>query len=137
MSEGVWRQNVAVEASGLTYRQLDHAARSGVKSLRRAQGPGVYRAFDREDLLILRLLYLLRLVGMRAPVPLVEGTRGHWGDVTDKTALVIGENGRSQVVEVDAVDWEAMVEGAVVIPLRQVVDHVDGILFLRTSQVVA
>ena len=55
------------EVTGLSYRQLDHFARTGVcaPSVAGASGKGTRRLYDRRDLFRLRLVAALRKLGMR------------------------------------------------------------------------
>ena len=56
-----YRWTVACEAAGITYRQLDHWARTAllVPSVRPAAGSGSQRLYSFRDILILRIVTLV------------------------------------------------------------------------------
>lgn len=78
-----YRWTVACEAAGITYRQLDHWARTGlvVPSIRPAAGSGSQRLYSFRDILILRVVKRLLDTGVslgniRAAVSHLESRGG-------------------------------------------------------------
>lgn len=78
-----YRWTVACEAAGITYRQLDHWARTGliVPSVRAAAGSGTQRLYSFRDILILRIVKRLLDTGVslgniRAAVAHLESRGG-------------------------------------------------------------
>lgn len=103
---------VAREVTGITYRQLDYWARTGLvgSSIREASGRGSRRVYSFEDLVALRVV--AGLLGAGVPLKAVRRAVGYLQRHTDRplSTLALIPKGRSVVVLTD--DRSKMIEAS-------------------------
>jgi DNA-binding transcriptional MerR regulator len=92
-----YRGPVACAAAGITYRQLDYWARTGlvVPSVRGASGSGTQRLYGFRDILVLRIVK--RLIDTGVSLPNIRAAVDHLTDRTgaDLSSLTIMSDGAS------------------------------------------
>lgn len=117
---------------GITYRQLDYWARTGLvrPSLADARGSGTKRRYSYRDLLRLKVVKNLLDAGLRLETArkAVEYLRGDLGDDWATASLVL--NGRDSVLvrkDDDLIDVVRNGQGVLnILALRQVADEIDA-----------
>jgi DNA-binding transcriptional MerR regulator len=92
-----YRGPVACSAAGITYRQLDYWARTGlvIPSVRSAAGSGTQRLYSFRDILILRIVK--RLIDTGVSLPNIRAAVDHLADRSgeDLASLTIMSDGAS------------------------------------------
>lgn len=90
-----YRGPVACAAAGITYRQLDYWARTGlvVPTVRGASGSGTQRLYSFRDILVLRVVK--RLIDTGVSLPNIRAAVDHLADREDLSSMTIMSDGAS------------------------------------------
>lgn len=122
-----------VELAGITYRQLDYWARTGlvVPSLAEAHGSGTQRRYSKTDVVCARVVKTLSAYGIGQVsrfAGIVETIRDHWDDLTAESAIVV--SGRDVRLIADPLDFAALAfadEPLLLLPLAPLLAGLDPV----------
>ncbi len=95
--EAGYRGPVACQAAGITYRQLDYWARTGLvePSLKEAKGSGSQRLYSFKDILVLKVIKKLLDTGISLQQVRVAVGQLHERGIDDLAAITIMSDGAS------------------------------------------
>ena len=132
-TEATYSTIQAAEITGATYRQVDYFDRIGLiePSVRRAKGSGSCRAYNYDDLLVLRVVILQRTFWIKTDSggvppklhrPSIEvvrlGTGRSWW-------LVVAAGGHAWLAA-DLADLDALDGPLLILSLKSVIEHVNA-----------